>query len=119
MYTDPAGAIPQSRASAEWYGDTPVQGPPADLRGLTLGCYSMNWSNYLYQGELIFDDLGNYTWLGEPAGTVAPTGRGADIAFTGAWSTAVGAISIFVDGGEEIIVAWEYDSSGHLYWYCS
>lgn len=118
-YADPAGAIAQSSASAEWLGDTPVQGPPADLRGLTLGCYSMNWGNYQYQGELVFDAAGNYTWHGEAAGSVAPTGRGADIAFTGSWSTAVGAISILIDGEAEIIVAWEYEPEDHLYWYCS
>ncbi len=117
--TNPAGAVPHSRAVAEWQGDIAVEGPPADVRGLTLGCYSMNWGNYQYQGELVFDAEGNYSWLGEAAGVVAPTGRGADIAFTGSWSTAVGAISILVDGEAEIVVAWEYEPHDHLYWYCS
>lgn len=118
-YTNPPGAIPQERAPSEWWGDTPVEGPPADVRGLELGCYSLNYGNYLYQGELEFDSAGSYTWLGEPGGSMRPTGRGAEIVFTGGWSSAVGAISILSDGAPEIIVAWEYDSSGHLYWYCS
>ncbi len=122
-FTNPVGAITQAQANSGWNGRDLVEGPPFDIRGFDFRCYHFDpsvFGNWVFQGWLKVAADSSYTWHDEPAGTVSPSGIGAQLLFTGVWDIPGNAyIAIPDSDGDPRLIMALAAGDQIVHWYCS